>query len=334
MFQEFCDYSGSERELLFSKGRVVKHSKISRRRALQAAAAVPVALSAGNALAAKVALKLDLAVPRDLMFAYLKLRASTVTQDVYYWFTGTLDLAVPGQAIKPIVKVETLILRRTEKLEDYKYHVTDWEASFYRDLDTNQIIDGEIKNPVTSRMVQPIHYREGPVKFLFTENEPRLVGIRDILPNTGKPFNYPYKKLGDDFWMTKDGYINSPHWLKKDEWPMEASGERLTVQTSSTLKGKWSDIINPAITAAPTDFAYAATSDWLPWMLMGQTPGYVLWHSAGKKLMDLKDAPSEAVDAVRRIHPIWFTRPDPWPTFTNQYFQYKEQRKPAANIQG
>ncbi len=301
----------------------------SRRTVLKAATVLPVVLANGPALAAQPQLKLDLNVPRDLMFAYVKLRASTVTQDVYYWFTGTIDLAVPGQAIKPIIKVETLILRRTEKLEDYKYHVTDWEASFYRDLETNAIVDGEIKNPVTNQMVRPINYREGPVKFLFTENEPRLVGNRDVLPNTGKAFNYPFKKLGDDFWMTKDSYINSPHWLKKDEWPMETSGERLTVQTSSTLKGKWSDIINPDVPAAPTDFAYAATSDWLPWMLMGQTPGYVLWHAAGKKLMDLKDVPANTVDIVRRIHPIWFTRPEPWPKFTNMYFQYTETRKPA-----
>lgn len=307
---------------------------ISRRSAISATAALPAALATGPALAAKAPLKLDLSVPRDLMFAYVKLRASTVTQDVYYWFTGTIDLAVPGQAIKPIVKVETLILRRTEKLEDYKYHVTDWEASFYRDLETGVIVEGEIKNPVTNQIVRPINYREGPVKFLFTENEPRLVGNRDILPNTGKPFNYPYKKIGDDFWMTKDSYINSPHWLKKEEWPMETSGERLTVQTSSTLKGKWSDIVNPDVAAAPTDFAYAATSDWLPWMLMGQTPGYVLWHSAGKKLMDLKDVPADTVETARRLHPIWFTRPEPWPKFTNMYFQYTEQRKPAAKPQG
>jgi Protein of unknown function (DUF1838) len=306
----------------------------TRRTLLKASMAASAAIAAPIKATAKTSLQLDLSVPRDLMFAYVKLRASTITQDVYYWFTGTIDLALPGQPIKPIVKVETLILRRTEKLEDFKFHVTDWEASFYRDLETNQIVEGEIKNPITNQMVRPINYREGPVKFLFTENEPRLVGNRDVLPNTGKPFSYPYKRLGDDFWMTKDSYINSPHWLKKDEWPLETSGDKLAVQTSSTLKGKWSDIINPEVSAAPTDFAYAATSDWLPWMLMGQTPGFVLWHSAGKKLMSLDEAPPETVATVRRLHPIWFMRPDPWVGFTNMYFQYKEQRQPAQKPQG
>ncbi|MBL8642891.1 MAG: DUF1838 family protein [Rhodospirillaceae bacterium] len=301
----------------------------TRRHALLAAAAAPVALASGPALAKKKELMLDLANPRDAMFAYVKLRASTQTQDVYYWFTGILDIAVPGQPIKPIIQTETLILRRTQKLEDYKFHVTDWEATFYRELDTGKIVEGEIDNPVTGRKVRPLHYREGPVTFLFTENEPRLVGIRDVLPKEGKPFNYPWKRAGDDFWFTKDSYISSPHWLKKDEFPLETSGDKLTVQTSSTLKAKWADVVNPEVAAAPSDFSYAATSDWLPWMLMGQTPGYVLWHSSGKKLLDLKDAPGDVVETVRRIHPIWFTRPDPWPQFTNMYFQYKEQRWPA-----
>ncbi len=303
----------------------------TRRNILKAGAAAPLVMGSGAALAKtkKKELVLDLNNPRDLMFAYVKLRASTVTQDVYYWFTGTLDLAVPGQTIKPIIQTETLILRRTQKLEDYKYHVTDWEATFYRELGTNKIVDGEIDNPITGQKVRPIHYREGPVTFLFTENEPRLVGVRDILPKEGKPFNYPAKRAGDDFWFTKDSYISSPHWLKQDEWPMETSGEKLNVQTSSNLKAKWSDVVNPDIASAPTDFSYAATSDWLPWMLMGQTPGYVLWHSSGKKLFDLSEAPEGLVENVRKIHPAWFTRPDPWTGFTNMYFQYKEQRKPA-----
>jgi hypothetical protein len=41
--------------------------------------------------------RLDLAQPADNVTAYLKLRASIETQDVYFWFTGRLDVAVPGE---------------------------------------------------------------------------------------------------------------------------------------------------------------------------------------------------------------------------------------------
>jgi hypothetical protein len=305
----------------------MKHISTPRRGLLGLAAALA---ATGPAFAAtkRRSQGLDLAKPGDLLLAYLKLRASTRSEDVFFWFTGTLDMCVPGQPIRPIVQVETLILRRTEKRAEREFTVCDWEASLYRDIETGAFIDGEVRNPITGRMVRPLHYREGPVKFLFTEKEPRVLGPRNPLPDTGKPFSYPHRIVGDDIWMTKESYIRGPHWLKAADYPLETSGERLNVATASILKAKWSEVNDPAVFAAPAEFAYTATSDWLPWMLMGQTPGFVVWHTAGRKYFDLKELPAETVAQVRSVHPQWFDRPEPWREFTNMYLLYKEQRPP------
>jgi hypothetical protein len=130
--------------------------------------------------------------------------------------------------------------------------------------------------------------------------------------------------------MVKDSYIQGPHWLKAAEYPLETSGEKLNVASSSTLKAKWSQIVDPTVFAAPAEFSYTATSDWLPWMLMGQSPGFVVWHEVGRKYFSIDELPADAVAKVRQVHPGWFNRPDPWPEFTNMYFQYKEQRKPET----
>ena len=148
--------------------------------------------------------------PVDNVTAYLKLRASIDTRDVFMWFTGRIDLVVPGEPVKPIIDVESLILRRTERLGPLAWTVTDWEAALYRPLGEDRYLEpGEkTRNPHTDVEVTPLHYREGPVRFRFTDREPRIVGSRDILPDTGKPFSYPWRIVNDDLWMTKSSYIS------------------------------------------------------------------------------------------------------------------------------
>ena len=310
---------------------------ISRRHLLKrgsvAAVATAVAATAPRDAGAARRRPIDLSSPVGNVTAYLKLRASTVTQDVFYWFTGTLDLAVAGEPVKPIVRVESLILRRTEKVGDLAWNVIDWEAALYRDLITGDYLepDAEIQNPHTGRSVRPLHYREGPVRFRFTEREPRIIGSRDVMPNTGKPFAYPWRIVAGDLYMTKSSYIRAPNWLQPADWPLESSGPQIFVAAHSTLKAPLAEIENPRVASARTDFFYTATSGWLPWMLMGQTPGHVIWAESGRKLMSLDEAPAEQVAMLRRVHPDWFGRPEPWPEFTNMYMQYKATRKPAAS---
>jgi hypothetical protein len=274
--------------------------------------------------------RLDLSQPIDNVTAYLKLRASVETQDVYFWFTGRLDIAVPGEPVMPVINVESLILRRTERVGDLAWNVIDWEAAMYRHPETGEYLEAgaQLLNPYTKRMVKPLDYREGPVRFRFTDREPRIIGSRDVMPNTGKAFHYPWKIVAGDLYMTKASYIRAPNWLQPGDWPLESSGKELIVTSHSTLNAPLAEVENLRVNAARSHFAYTATSSWLPWMLMGQTPGLVVWAEAGRKLLSLDEAPVEQVERLRKVHPQFFARPEPWPEFTNMYFQYKAARTP------
>ena len=57
-------------------------------------------------------------------------------------------------------------------------------------------------------------------------------------------------------------------------------------------------------------------------MQMGQQPGFVIWHSAGQKLFDLDEVPSETLAILQEVHPIWFERPEPWSEFINMFLIY------------
>lgn len=282
------------------------------------------ALAAGGGTSAVGAREaLDLATPAGNVRAYLKLRASVETQDVYFWFAGRLDVAVADEPIRPIVNVETLILRRTERLGELAWNVIDWEASFYRDIETGRLIEGDITNPATGEKVTPVPYTEGPVRFRFTDREPRIMGSRDVMPNTGKPFHYDYRVVDGRLSMRKSSYISVPHFLDVAAYPLESSGAKLFVSSHSTLSAPLAEIEDPAVPSAASEFSYTAASGWLPWMKLGRKPGHVIWAEAGRKLFRLDDAPPEQLAILRRLHPQWFARPEPWPEFTNMYLQYK-----------
>jgi len=289
-----------------------------------AAALLGAAPGSGATLRAP-ALDLDLDQPADNLLAWMKMRASLEGQDVYFWFTGTLDLAVPGEPIRPIVTVETLILRRTVPQGDGVWHVTDWEASLYRDPVTGAVAD-ELPNPSTGARVRPLHYREGPVTFEYrADRQPRLVGLPTPFPSKAAPFRQPWRVAGNDLWMIKDFYIyGQPQWLDRKEFPAETPATPINVSSIATMHAALAEVLDPGIASTRTDYFYQATSDFLPWMQMGQRPGFVVWHEAGKKLFSLAEAPADTLDALRQVHPVWFKRPVPWEGFTNMYYQYRD----------
>jgi hypothetical protein len=271
---------------------------------------------------------LDLTRPADNLTAWMKMRASLVSQDVYFWFTGTLDLAVPGEPIRPLVTVETLILRRTAPQGGQRFHVTDWEASFYRDPVTGAVAE-KITNPVTGQVVAPMPYREGPVTFEYTvDHEPKLVGLATPFPSKPAPFIQPWRVVGNDVWMTKYTYIfGRPQWLDIKEFPEETPATPISVSATAIMQTTRDLLEDPAVSSTRTSYFYQATSDWLPWMKMGQRPGFVVWREAGKKLFSLDEVPADSLATLRRLHPVWFNRPVPWEGFTNLFLMYKDSRK-------
>ncbi|MBM4221830.1 MAG: DUF1838 domain-containing protein [Gammaproteobacteria bacterium] len=277
-------------------------------------------------LIAQAPLQLDLEKPEDNLTAWMKMRASLESQDVYFWFTGALDLAMPGEPIRPIINVDTVILRRTQRLGAHSWHVTDWEASIYRDFETDQIVE-EVVNPVTGDTVRPFHYREGPVTFDYSaERQPRLVGLPTPFEKKDEPFRQRWRQAGDDLWMIKEMYIwGIPQWLDIKQFPDETPETPINVSSITTMKSSLRDVLDPTLASVPTEYFYQATSDWLPWMKMGQRPGFVVWHEAGKKLFSLDDLPATTRTAMEQIHPQWFVRPVPWEGFTNMFFLYRQE---------
>ncbi len=274
------------------------------------------------------ATKLDFSNPLDNLNAYIKLQATFDAEPAYQWFVGKMDVAIPGHKIQPFVEYHSLVRRDTVNVGDNAYEVSSREGTYFANVETGEKVD-RFFNPFADRDIQPFHFREGPTTFLMTEDEPRLTNTRDVLPKEGKKFILPWTVLGDDVWVSRENFIEVEHPMDPSEWQLESAGPNVFTSSHSTHRGKLSDLDNSDLVRAPADFLYQATSIWLPWMLMGQQPGWLIWRAFGRKLADLSELPSKQKEILDELYPGLFSE-TPWTEYSNMFFDFADQREPVA----
>jgi hypothetical protein len=64
-------------------------------------------------------------------------------------------------------------------------------------------------------------------------------------------------------------------------------------------------------------------------MLMGQTPGRMVWRGDGLKLSSIDHLPASARAGFMAVHPRLFLE-RPWDDFANLPIDYQRERKPAS----
>lgn len=286
-------------------------------------------LAGGAALAAPIAGRaaaLDLTTPPRKLEAFLKVYTSIGSARVWYWYNGVVDASLPGGPVVPLFGVDTLIRRDMRPLGGGRYALEMFEGSYFHAVDNAAPLDGW-HNPLNDREVHAFHYREGPYRVAYD-----VRGASD--PVTGKV--YPgaeelgtrWRIVGDQLWFSRDLYLDYPHPLPIDTWPMEASGRRQTAGSFATHWASAAEVADPAIVTARSAFHYEAFMDWLPWMLMAQAPGRMVWRGAGTKLARIADLPATARAGFEATHPRLFDEV-PWTDFANMGLDYQRLRKPA-----
>lgn len=288
---------------------------------LLAAAAVP-----AGAVAASGSHALDLTTPADRLAAWLKVYVSLERARVWYWYTGVIDAAAPGGPVTPMVGVSTLIRRDVVPLAPSRFQMELFEGTYFHPIGGAAPLERWL-NPLNGREVRPFHYREGPfqVGYDTAGSFNPTTGARYV----GDPaFETPWHRSGDQLWFSRDLYIDAPHPLPVADWPLESSGERETFGSFATHWASHAEVADPAVKTAASAFHYQAFMGWLPWLLMGQTPGRMLWRASGAKLHSLDDLPADAHVGFRTTHPRLFEE-RPWADFANMSIDYRRERRPA-----
>ena len=84
-----------------------------------------------------------------------------------------------------------------------------------------------------------------------------------------------------------------PNALQPDEWPRESAGTFVQVSEFFAHHVSAADMQNPKVTSCPMHGVWNRVTPWLPWMLMGQTPGhcqYACFMGSGNDLDEIFSA--------------------------------------------
>ncbi len=307
--------------------------QVSRRNVLASAGAATMGLAAaessGTAQAAAGPLTFD--TPADHIRAFLKLHLSLASETIYHTYTGTLEAMVPGREIVNLVACTTLLRRQIEERED-GHHVTVWEGTVYHRPGETEPLD-EFVNPLNGRTVRPFHQREGRGQALWTATGPKIRRSNGewVTLGGGKPYTFDWYQAGGRIWMSRYSsgvYAQNP--LNSEEWPLEFSGPDLIYSEKTTNSGLVSEMADPSILNASATYGLNVTMPWWPWLLMGRTPGHLVWNTEGVKMSSPDELPPDVRAMIERLHPRLFADDEPWSERYNLWTDYPKMRTPVA----
>jgi hypothetical protein len=272
---------------------------------------------------------LDLSTPAAQLRAFLKLNVSLAAETVFYLYEGSLDAAVPGRGVVPLLASTSAVRREVEPRSD-GYLVSIWEATVYHRPGENEPLDSLV-NPLNGRTVRPFHQREGRSQILWTETGPKLVRGDQIvsLNRSGAPFSFAWQRGGGRIWVSRESSGSyGRHSLDPVTWPLEYSGPELLYSEKTTNNGLERELADPAVTNAGSTYSLSQVMLWWPWLLMGQAAGFLIWDTQGAKLPSLATLPADKRRLIEKVHPTIFGAAAPWDGQVSLWTEYPKQRRP------
>lgn len=260
-------------------------------------AALAATLLAFNTVASADGLDLD--DPHQLLDAYVKTVGDTSERETMVYARSTVFAFVPGQRGRPILGMEVVGVKRYERIEGGWQRVQR-EIAFYTDPDTGEILDSW-HNPWLDREVRVIPVLNDPVN------------RRHVIDEQGGGWSVNYMRHGDHVTFYREIPLRYPNPLPYSEYPLHSTGDWYEAMELFNNFVSLADLEDPEITSAPGTGSWTRVGPWLPWMEMGNRPGWLVYHGRSVKLMDGAEAlPDHVREAIERDYPKYLRAPSEW----------------------
>lgn len=259
--------------------------------------------------------QLDVLSSAGQLDAFMRIRADSSGKPVFANWWVTVFAVLPGERPRPILRLEGFNVGRFVKTPEGGHDFITREVAYYRDLGTWQILS-EWNNPFTNEKNQVLHVLNDPVN------------SRYAAPDQPNATRLPFMVSGNDVFLRLDIPLQYPNPLTPAEYPAESSGPMYLASEHFTFFAKKSDLDNRALTSVPSTWAWARTGPWLPWMKMGQRPGYLLYSGHGRKFEKFEDLPADIRDHTQKNHPEYMTAPSTYVTPNETSWTYYKKQFP------
>ncbi|MBD2444652.1 DUF1838 domain-containing protein [Dolichospermum sp. FACHB-1091] len=207
---------------------------------------------------------------------WIKTRSSLDSnQSNFLTWTGNIYSFIPGEKRKLLFKMVGMSVSRCIQNTERSWDFTSRELTYYLNPETKEILH-KWQNPWNQEILTVMHVANSPVQGKFKDKLPvELEGektnfVFDIFPNYVNPLAENSK-----FTDYCPGKIYQAAELFK-----------ISVATA--------DLENPELNSVTElSLSWDRIGPWLPWMKMGESPGYLIYSAIGKK-----------VSGLQALHPI------------------------------
>jgi len=253
--------------------------------------------------------KIDFKNPRWNRDAWARIQGDLNPENERFSYCSGLVLGVkPGEKVRELLGFETFLATRLVPLPDGNIRRLNKEVIFYTEVQhgrPGKIIE-EWKNPWTEEVCKVVQVFNDP--FNYTISDHLILAPEDFPGDKSKlpkiPLIFPWQQLtADTLVLQTDMHLNYKNPLQPDKWPRESGGEKAQVSEMMRYFVSVKDLENPQLTAVPYHGTWHRITPWLPWMLMGQTPGHCVYTSTMVGLDSADQLPAKVREYAEKHNP-------------------------------
>jgi hypothetical protein len=254
----------------------------------------------------------------DNMTAYARLQGNLDSSKVKYgWYKGMVSAVMPDKVVTDLFMMEGFSCARLLPIEGgVGYHKVLREVGFYREQRFGRA--GKImqtwKNPLTKEDVNVVPIANDPFNYDITPffpEPPNYGGLNAGQPFPKIPFKLPWNPEIYNNNVRLDTRINLyyPNALDPEQWPRESSGKMNRVSEIFQYNIDLDNLQDSSQTTTKYNGTWVRVTPWLPWMLMGSTPGHILYTCYMGTVDSLDMLPEDLVAAAAAIDPKYLDAP-------------------------
>lgn len=248
------------------------------------------------------------------------------------YVTGTVMGVRDNEAVRALFGFEVFSSIRVLKQDNGDYQRLCRELIFYRDLSTGELMDSWL-NPYTNEQVTVVDVANDPFNYIISDHfpdPPTYGGLNTVKPPR-RPLIRNWILLNDDtVVLTSDIHLYYRNKLDPAIWVRESAGPMNRVSELFRYSIRREDIENDALTHMPHTGVWNRITPWLPWMLMGATPGHIVYAGTFSSVPSVDSVPAPVAKRVRERFPQYTVAPEKWvdPSYSSLE-NYARTQKPA-----
>jgi hypothetical protein len=246
------------------------------------------------------------------------------------WYRGRVMSVAPGAAGRDLLGIMGMSSQRAVPFPDRPgWMLLQREVGFFFDLATGQVVD-RWRNPLNDETVDVLHIANASVSRDIepSERDARFYDDPVRAAAAAKPFVLPWQSAGDRLFVEQHSHFWARNPLDPAVWVRESSGPMLQVSDMLSYNVSLAKALNPRLTSLEHWGSWTHVRPWQPWMLMGTSPGHLLYNCFTGSADHLDGIPADIVALTRARFPDFLTPPEKRTQAEPSVIRFMRERKP------